>query len=629
MKERRSKIIWLGFAAATVVGCGSGSAPQVPNLSEAPATKTILLQPAWPKLLQENVAQFQLQALLKGRDSQGKAAGAVGPVAGAVEEANFKFIFSNVPADLSPSSDLTIDIFWNVAGLPDSCRRVAAILKSAELKDETTTLSVAAQEFDLDQDCDGDGLENIREFLDSLSVNNPDSDGDGTADGADLFPLDALEWADTDGDGIGDNQDNCLEASNVAQADLDEDGLGDFCDPDRDGDGLANTVESDLELNPDASDTDADGVADNEDNCAAVANSAQENADGDLLGDGCDCDAADGRRYQTAEDEPGIDNFDSNCDGIDGTAANALFVSATRGNDNNDGTPSTPYQTLGHAYTEAVSRELDIYVEAGTYTVADLNTTAGVRIYGGYQTETPGEPFGFRCVYPMDCVEVTALTSTEAFLLEQTSGPIFLDGFRIDVPVVVRETEATLENNRMEEGILIDNADSVTLSNNVIRANGGRIAVGLEILGSSPNISNNTIDATNRYDTGGSSTARTAIAIIAENALGLNFQGNLLITGGAENQYGFFCRGLEPAAEGIGDNLFALFPLAEASADTLPRSVSCLGEFDFAAADNLDLGYQEAEGNLDYPAGRTLTDLIDAATYEVMDPDYENFGAGR
>ena len=48
---------------------------------------------------------------------------------------------------------------------------------------------------------------------------------------------------DGDGDGVGDPGDNCPSTSNADQADLDHDGLGDACDPDRDGDGLPDVWE--------------------------------------------------------------------------------------------------------------------------------------------------------------------------------------------------------------------------------------------------------------------------------------------------------------------------------------------------------------------------------------------------
>lgn len=46
---------------------------------------------------------------------------------------------------------------------------------------------------------------------------------------------------DSDGDGILDIDDNCPNNSNVNQADLDQDEIGNVCDDDRDSDGITNT----------------------------------------------------------------------------------------------------------------------------------------------------------------------------------------------------------------------------------------------------------------------------------------------------------------------------------------------------------------------------------------------------
>ena len=48
---------------------------------------------------------------------------------------------------------------------------------------------------------------------------------------------------DTDMDGVPDAVDNCPTTVNTDQADFDGDGLGDFCDPDDDNDGLADELD--------------------------------------------------------------------------------------------------------------------------------------------------------------------------------------------------------------------------------------------------------------------------------------------------------------------------------------------------------------------------------------------------
>jgi len=98
---------------------------------------------------------------------------------------------------------------------------------------------------------------------------------------------------DADGDGVPESYDNCPGTPNGDQTDADNDGLGDACDVDADGDGFAD-------------DRDDDGVFDIYDNCPDVANppsqtcpgapagpAQQCDTDADGVGDACDDDPTD------------------------------------------------------------------------------------------------------------------------------------------------------------------------------------------------------------------------------------------------------------------------------------------------------------------------------------------------
>jgi len=112
---------------------------------------------------------------------------------------------------------------------------------------------------------DLDTLENAGVDLSRPDLCFFDTDGDGIADHSDAFPDDASEWYDTDEDGIGNNTDT----------DDDNDGVLDVND--------AFPLDSDETV-----DTDNDGTGDNADNCPAIANPDQLDANNNHIGDACE-----------------------------------------------------------------------------------------------------------------------------------------------------------------------------------------------------------------------------------------------------------------------------------------------------------------------------------------------------
>lgn len=137
-----------------------------------------------------------------------------------------------------------------------------------------------------------------------------DADGDGITNTRDNCPLMFNpDQKDTDKDGVGDACDNCPTISNSDQQDSDNDGLGDLCDPDSDNDTIPNAKDNcPLVKNLDQSDIDKDTVGDVCDNCPEVANKDQKDSDADLVGDACDNDID--------TDKDGIQDSVDNCQNI-------------------------------------------------------------------------------------------------------------------------------------------------------------------------------------------------------------------------------------------------------------------------------------------------------------------------
>jgi len=178
----------------------------------------------------------------------------------------------------------------------------------------------------------------------SVGLLQPDADCDGELD---------APPTDRDGDGVTDDVDNCVRDVNPRQLDLDDDGVGDVCDDNIDGDDRWNWSDSDIEndgiknyadncpyvpnwgqedvdedgIGDVCEDSDADGLLDSEDNCPLVSNGDQLDLDDDGEGDPCDDDRDGDELENSADPCPDIasgDHDDADGDGFGAVCDNCV-----------------------------------------------------------------------------------------------------------------------------------------------------------------------------------------------------------------------------------------------------------------------------------------------------------------
>ena len=125
------------------------------------------------------------------------------------------------------------------------------------------------------------------------------------------------------------------------------------------------------------------GTATNDDAGLDGATDATTDAASDAGTDAVQC-------HPTGVDTPdytGSDNgfVDADCDGIDGTIANAIFVDGLTGTDASPGTMASPKQTIAAAIAaaSAATPKKDVYISKGTY-AEHVDMADGVSLYGGY-----------------------------------------------------------------------------------------------------------------------------------------------------------------------------------------------------------------------------------------------------
>ena len=246
-------------------------------------------------------------------------------------------------------------------------------------------------------------------FDNCRDVFNPDqADLDGVDGGDACDP-------DDDGDTVADVDDNCPRLANLLQADLDQDGEGDDCDDDWDGDAALNDVDNcPINANPDQRDTDNDGQGDAcdpnidddahlnaDDNCPSIANDDQLDADGDAAGDACDAD----------DDNDGVLDGDDNCPaspnaGVDQTDTDGDYEGdVCDGDDDNDGLADgidncplvpSPFQGMPDVDTDGDGQGNGCDADDDNDTVDDVDDNCPLD-RNSLQDDTDGDGLGDAC----------------------------------------------------------------------------------------------------------------------------------------------------------------------------------------------------------------------------------------
>jgi hypothetical protein len=200
--------------------------------------------------------------------------------------------------------------YLNSINIPKGFNRIRiGVHVAGEYVNNTKTL-LFIDDLVIGRDQDGDQLIDVYDNCPkSYNSWQTDIDNDGLGDDCDPMPTQPTPKSDKDGDQILDVFDNCPMTNNPTQTDIDADNIGDACDP--------------VDNRP--KDSDADGVLDAADNCPLVANQNQLDKDRDLKGDLCDEDAdGDGvlgqveKQYPFMSDNDPLDVLlDTDKDGVD------------------------------------------------------------------------------------------------------------------------------------------------------------------------------------------------------------------------------------------------------------------------------------------------------------------------
>jgi hypothetical protein len=178
-------------------------------------------------------------------------------------------------------------------------------------------------------------------------------------------------------------------------------------------------------------------------------------------------------------DDPDDDFKDTNCDGIDGDKARAVFVSPD-GNDDGAGTSDAPLKSIAKAVERANEGGKDVYVCNGTF-AENVVLTKSVRLYGGYDCKTWKRTVARATIAPSRGTPVTVNSVTGA--------GVTLDRIALRAPggsapsessiaLFANQSVVVVRNGEIEAGPGADGASGAEIASLAAATNGANAADG-------------------------------------------------------------------------------------------------------------------------------------------------------
>lgn len=203
--------------------------------------------------------------------------------------------------------------------------------------------------------------------------------------------------------------------------------------------------------------------------------------DGDGISPPADCNDNDASIHPGAPDTLDAAGKDTNCDGVDGIAADTIVVSAATGSDTPTcGTsPATPCQTIPYGVTRATAASRSVVLVTGdgaAYGSFSLNSTPNLTVRGGY-----GPSFAARSGTTTVNGGVAVTSSSAVALRDLTvNGPggvnttgILVNGSSVTLASVVVDSGVATGAGSSAYGVRAINGSTVTATASTITAKPG------------------------------------------------------------------------------------------------------------------------------------------------------------